>query len=104
MVINQQPCGKVLYEAMQNSIIKRVKSIFIASSTAVVINAFIIQTVQRMPPVDINCDESPSIQLHVVRCLFDTTLALSMVIGNFLRHIFDIHYCTHLILIQNLLF
>lgn len=27
--INQRPCGKVLYEAMQNSIIKRVNRIFI---------------------------------------------------------------------------
>lgn len=32
MVINQRPCGKVLYEAMQNSIIKRVKRIFIVQA------------------------------------------------------------------------
>lgn len=32
MSINQLPYGKVLYEAMQNSIIKRVKRIFIVEA------------------------------------------------------------------------
>lgn len=53
MSINQRPCGKVLYEAMQNSIIKRVKRIFIAQALGVVINFSSLFKMNKLRPVAI---------------------------------------------------
>lgn len=56
-LINQQPCGKVLYEAMQNSIIKRVKRIFIVQALGVVINVLSLFKWNKLRPVAIARNE-----------------------------------------------
>lgn len=48
-----RPCGKVLYEAMQNSIIKRVKRIFIVQALGVVINARSLFKLNELRPADL---------------------------------------------------
>lgn len=57
IAINQRPCGKVLYEAMQNSIIKRVKRIFIVQALSVVINVRSLFKQNELRPVAIACNE-----------------------------------------------